>query len=171
MTDAVPVLGFRALAPLRRYRALIGVVLGLIALQTVGTLAGPMVVREIVGQVEGGVGEAAAGIGVLALGVVAAYALRAAAAFGIFHYSHVVAFNTCHDTRMALYAHVQRMAPAWFARRPSGEVVSRLTEDTYRLEPLLADSVEGFVSSAVVGLGVLILMLFIDPALAVVAVA
>ncbi|MEM8761435.1 MAG: ABC transporter ATP-binding protein, partial [Pseudomonadota bacterium] len=141
---------------------------GLIAVQTAGTLAGPMIVREIVGRVEAG---ATAGIGLLALAVVAAYALRSGAAAAIFHYAHVVAFRTCHDTRMALYAHVQRMAPAWFARRPSGEVVNRVTEDSWRMEPLLADSVEGFVTSAVVGIGVLILMLFIDPTLAVVAVA
>jgi ABC-type multidrug transport system fused ATPase/permease subunit len=168
MTSPEPLLGFRALAPLRRYKGTIALVLGLIAVQTAGTLAGPLVVREIVARVEGG---AAAGLGLLALAVVGAYALRSAAAFGIFHYAHVVAFRTCHDTRMALYAHVQRMAPAWFARRPSGEVVSRLTEDTYRLEPLLADSVYGFVASAVVGLGVLAIVLAIDPLLAACAVA
>ncbi|MEM8760445.1 MAG: hypothetical protein AAGE83_09020, partial [Pseudomonadota bacterium] len=66
-----PVLGFRALAPLRRYRGLIVLVGGLIAVQTAGTLAGPMIVREIVGRVEAG---ATAGIGLLALAVVAAYA-------------------------------------------------------------------------------------------------
>ncbi|MBO6922477.1 MAG: ABC transporter ATP-binding protein [Roseicyclus sp.] len=163
-----PLLGYRALAPLRRYRRVVAVVAGLIAVQTAGTLAGPMIVREIIGRVEQG---AVAGIGLLALSVVAAYALRSAAAFGIFHYAHVAAFRTCHDTRLALYAHIQRMAPAWFARRPSGEVVARVTEDSYRIEPLLADSVEGFVTSAMVGLGVLIVMLFIDPALAFVAVA
>lgn len=165
--DMRPVFGFRALAPLRRYRRLIALVFACVAVQTATTLAGPLFVREIVARVEAGV---VAGIGLLALGVVASYAVRSLAAFAIFHWSHVVAFRTCHDTRIALYAHVQRMSPAWFAGRPSGEIVSRVTHDTYTMEPLLADSVYGFVSAAVVAIGVFVIVMVIAPPLALAAV-
>lgn len=63
-------------------------------------------------------------------------------------------------------AHVQRMPPAWFAARPSDEIVSRVMRDTDELEPPIADAVYGFVASAVVALGVLAVMLWLDPPLA-----
>ncbi len=164
MTDQRPLFGSRALAPLRRYPRLIALVAGCIALQTAMTLAGPLIVREIVTRVQAGV---TAGIAFLAFLIVLSYVLRSAAAFGIFHWAHVVAFRTCHDTRRALYAHIQRLPPVWFARRPSGEIVTRVTEDTMRIEPLLADVTHGFLSAAVVALGVFCLTLLMDPVLGV----
>jgi len=162
-----PVFGLRALAPLRRYKRLIALVLASIAAGTVMTLAGPLLVREVVSRVQAGTTD---GIAVLAVLIFASYAGRSASAFAIFHWVHIVAFRTVHDTRRALYAQIQRLPPSWFANRPSGEVVTRVTEDTTRLEPLLADVTHELLSSAVVAVGVLAMSVYIDPLLAFVAV-
>ena len=154
--------------PSRRCRALIAAVVDLTALRPDGTLTGPLIVREIMTRVVGGV---AAEVGPLAFAVMAAHALRAAAAFAILHLSRVVAFRTCRDMRMAPHVHILRMPPARSARRPSGKVVGHRTGDPYRFGPLAADGARGFVSSVAVTSGVLILMAVIASALALVATA
>lgn len=166
MTRPAPLFGLASLGGLRRYRRLIALVVACVLVQTAAALAGPLVVRHIVTLVEPG---AAAAIGGLSLLLACVYAIRSAAAFAVNHYSHIVAFRTCHDLRRAAYAHVQRLPPAWFADRPSGEVVSRIVKDTDDIEPLLADAVYGFVAAAVVAVGVLFVLYWLDPVLATVA--
>ncbi len=67
--------------------------------------------------------------------------------------------------RMEMYAHLQRMSLSFFAKNPSGSLLSRLTNDVGYVQNLLNDELFEVVSSAVKVLVVLGLLLAISPEL------
>ena len=163
-----PLFGFRSLGYLRRYRGRILIVLGLVGVEVLAALSAPLLVRAVVENVGAAGALLLAGLAGM---VIAAYALRAVAHWGLFHHSHVVAFGMCHRLRRAVYAQVQRMPPAWMSSRPSGEITARVMKDSDDIEPLLADVVYGFVAAFVVAVGTLGVLLWLDPWLALTALA
>ena len=67
--------------------------------------------------------------------------------------------------RMEMYAHLQRMSLSFFARNPSGALLSRLTNDVGYVQNLLNDELFEVISSGVKVLVVLGLLLAISPEL------
>ena len=67
--------------------------------------------------------------------------------------------------RMSLYEHLQRMSMAFFARNPSGALLSRVTNDVSYVQNLLNDELFEVIGSAVKVLLVLGLLLAISPEL------
>ncbi|MEL6992836.1 MAG: ABC transporter ATP-binding protein, partial [Pseudomonadota bacterium] len=80
-----------------------------------------------------------------------------------------VAFNTCRDLRDAVYTHLQRLSPSWFAARKSGDITKRVIDDTLKLEPVIADAVYGFVVSMILSFGILIILFNLSPLLTLLA--
>lgn len=144
------------------------VVLSILAVTATGLLA-PWLVREIVLIVETGAQDATRNLTWIAVGLVLIYVGRSTAEAAVFHYSHVVAFNTCRDLRNAVYAHLQRLSPSWFAARKSGDITKRVIDDTLKLEPVIADAVYGFVVSMILAFGILIILFNLSPLLTLLA--
>ncbi|MDX8350433.1 ABC transporter ATP-binding protein [Cognatiyoonia sp. IB215446] len=144
------------------------VVLSILAVTATGLLA-PWLVREIVLIVETGAQDATRNLTWIAVGLVLIYVGRSTAEAAVFHYSHVVAFNTCRDLRDAVYAHLQRLSPSWFAARKSGDITKRVIDDTLKLEPVIADAVYGFVVSMILAFGILIILFNLSPLLTLLA--
>ncbi len=150
-------------------RTALAVVLAVLVVTATGLL-GPWLIGAIVRVIETGGETAPRDLGLIALALAVVYVLRSTATGAVFHFSHVVAFSTVRDMRDALQARLQTFSPAYFATRASGDIVSRIMRDTDEMEPLLADAVYGFVVSALVGLGVFVILMTISPLLAVLAV-
>ncbi|MDX8354773.1 ABC transporter ATP-binding protein [Cognatiyoonia sp. IB215182] len=140
------------------------VALAILAVTATGLLA-PWMVREIVLVIETGADGAIAHLTLIAALLIIIYVGRSTAEAAVFHYSHVVAFNTCRDLRDAVYAHLQRLSPSWFAARKSGDITKRVIDDTLKLEPVIADAVYGFVVSMILSLGILIILFNLSPLL------
>ncbi|MEM7331379.1 MAG: ABC transporter ATP-binding protein [Chloroflexota bacterium] len=155
-----------------RWRILL-VFLSVVAV-TGGGLFVPWLVRNLIRILRTADGEVAAvqnqviGTAVLLL---LAYGVRSYGQYLSFHHSHVVAWNVCHDLRSALYQQLQRFSPVYYAERQTGEVVSRVLKDTDNLEPIIADAVYDFLVSILLSLGVLAILLSIDPWLTLLAFA
>ncbi len=147
---------------------MIVVVLAILAVTATGLLA-PWMIREIVLTIEMGAQDAAARLTLIAAALVMIYVGRSTAEAAVFHYSHVVAFKTCRDLRDAVYAHLQRLSPSWFAARKSGDITKRVIDDTLKLEPVIADAVYGFVVSIILSLGILIILFNLSPVLTLLA--
>jgi ATP-binding cassette, subfamily B, bacterial len=152
-----------------RWRMLV-VLLGIVVVTAAGLLT-PWLIRALVQAVRTGGDPAAAlqGVTLIVAALLAAYALRSIGQFLTNHMSHVVAWNLCHDLRVALYRQLQRLSPAYYASRQSGEIVSRVIKDTDNIEPLIADIVYEFVVSALLMIGTTAVLLLLDARLALIA--
>jgi ABC-type multidrug transport system fused ATPase/permease subunit len=158
---------------LRPHRRLMLAVLASILVVTGCGMLTPWLLREIVQIVRTATDASAAaqGVGWVALGLLIAYGLRSVGLFLNMHLSHVVAWNACHDVRLALYRRLQRMPPAFYANRQTGELASRVMKDSDNLEPLVADSVYAFVVGALQTLGSAAILIALNPSLALPALA
>ncbi|MEM8539275.1 MAG: ABC transporter transmembrane domain-containing protein, partial [Pseudomonadota bacterium] len=141
------------------YRWTIACVVAAILVVTATGLLAPWLVREIVLIVEQGADDAQTRLAWVVVLLVVVYLGRSTAEAAVFHYSHVVAFNTVRDLRDAVYAHLQRLSPSWFAARKSGDITKRVIDDTLKLEPVIADAVYGFVVSMILAVGILVILL------------
>jgi len=138
------------------------VVLLTILIVTATGLLGPWLIRAIVGLIaDGGPGQAGSLLWISA-GLALVYIVRSLGAAGVFHYSHVVAFQVCRDLRDAVHARLQTFSPAYFTARQSGDIVTRVVKDTLTLEPVIADAVYGFVTSFLLALGIMGVLVYLS---------
>jgi ABC-type multidrug transport system fused ATPase/permease subunit len=152
---------------LRPYRAQMLLVLVSILATTGAGLLGPWLISSLVGLLNDGAppAELLRTLGGVAALLLFAYATRSVGQFFTMHLAHVVAWNACHDIRLALYRQLQRFSPAFYTQRQSGEIVSRVIKDTDNIEPLVADVVYDFVVSALLAVGIIIIFFTLDPGL------
>ncbi|HEY1370735.1 MAG TPA: ABC transporter ATP-binding protein [Gaiellaceae bacterium] len=68
-----------------------------------------------------------------------------------------------HDLRIAAYAHLQRLSLAFHERRPTGELVTRVTGDVNAVGSLFSDSLGAIASSLFVLVGMAVVSFWLDP--------
>jgi ATP-binding cassette subfamily B protein len=71
-----------------------------------------------------------------------------------------------HDLRTAVYAHLQRLSLAFHHRRPTGDLVTRVTGDVAAVRTLFADSLGEVASSTLLLVGMAAITIWLDPVLA-----
>ncbi|MFW5709337.1 MAG: ABC transporter ATP-binding protein [Chloroflexota bacterium] len=157
---------------LKPYRGRMLLVLVSILVVAGAGLLAPWLIRELVRVVRLAEGDLAAAQQTLAgitLALLVVYLLRSAGQFINFHVSHVVAFGIVHDLQVAVYKQLQRFSPGYFADRQTGEIVSRVVKDTVDVEPVIADAVYDFVVSFLLAVGIVIVLLTLNPGLTLLA--
>jgi ATP-binding cassette, subfamily B, bacterial len=76
-----------------------------------------------------------------------------------------------HDLRVALYDHLQRLSLAFHQRSQKGDLLTRVTEDVNAMGTLFSDTLGEMVQSGLLALGMTIVLLVIDPVLALLSLA
>ena len=71
-----------------------------------------------------------------------------------------------HELRVAIYDHLQRLSLAFHQRTHKGDLLTRVTEDVNDMGELFSDTLGEMLQSALLALGMTIVLLFIDPILA-----
>ncbi len=127
------------------YKAHMAVVLVSTLAVTVFSLAGPWLLREVIGIVTGGLDQPGAWerVGVLAAALLATYVLRGVFEFLKSYIAHIMAWNFVSDLRVALYDHLQKLSLRYYSDKQTGEIVSRVVNDTDKIEPLIAHNIPG----------------------------
>jgi ATP-binding cassette subfamily B protein len=147
------------LKPYRGHLAVAGLFLLLAA---ASTLAFPWVLRQLIDQ-----GFAAdAPPGQLARNFLYLFGLSVALAiFSAGRYFAVswLGERITADLRNAVYAHVLRQSPAFFETTQSGEVLSRLTNDTTLVQTVLGSSFSMGLRNLLMGAGALIMLVWTNP--------
>ena len=69
------------------------------------------------------------------------------------------------DLRNAVYAHVLRQSPTFFETTQSGEVLSRLTNDTTLVQTVVGSSLSMGLRNLVMGLGAIVMLVWTNPVL------
>ncbi|GAA1241316.1 ABC transporter ATP-binding protein [Pseudonocardia aurantiaca] len=161
--------GFRLARLLRPVRALLALGIVLVALDALGTLAFPSVVRMAVdGGITAGMSEvlltaALLGLGLVAVGWFVVAAQTVVTARG--------GESLLYLLRVRSYAHLQRLGLDYYERELSGRIMTRMTTDVDALSTFLQTGLAQAVVSLLTIVGVAVALLVTDAALALVALA
>ncbi len=66
------------------------------------------------------------------------------------------------DMRLAVYRHLQRLSPRFFARTPLGEIMSRINNDVGEIQRVLADTALAWIGNVAFLLGTVAMLLWLD---------
>lgn len=98
-------------------------------------------------------------------------------AFGVFvtqaikvYVSHYAAWNFVEEMRNKLYDHIQRLSPRFFSDKQTGQLMSRVINDTLTLELFTAHCAPDILANSVMFFGVIIMLLSMNVRLAVYAI-
>ena len=75
------------------------------------------------------------------------------------------------DMRLALFQHLQRLSPRFYARVPLGQIASRLNSDIGEIQRVAAEVALGWLGNVVFLVGSLVILVALDPILCLVSVA
>jgi ATP-binding cassette subfamily B protein len=73
-----------------------------------------------------------------------------------------VSASVLFDMRLALYRHLQKLSPRFYARTRTGDIVSRINNDIAEVQRVSADSILSLVSNAVFLCGSTAIMLYLN---------
>ena len=126
-------------------------------------LAAPRALSAMTGIVSNGVDEAGmARIGTLTVILVALYLLRVLFRFLSNYLAHKAAWYLVGDLRTRTYDKLERMHLGYFHDKQTGDLMSRIVNDTRDFELLYAHMIPESITSVVTFLGVLIVLLTIN---------
>ena len=73
------------------------------------------------------------------------------------------------DMRLAVYRHLQRLSPRFYARMPLGQIVSRLNADISEIQRVAGELLLAWVGSVVFLVGAVVILFLLDPLLVLVS--
>lgn len=155
------------LAFAQRYRiALIVTIFSMISLVAVQLIT-PWLIRELIAAVRMQETEVAsyAFVTRLALAALLLYVARAGLEFLRSYMAHVAGWGVVADVRQAVYRHLQRMSMRFYEDKQTGQLMSRMVNDSDLLEKLIAHAVPEVIVSLLTLIGVSIMLFVMSPSL------
>jgi ABC-type multidrug transport system, ATPase and permease components len=149
----------------RYWGQLILATLGVLGTALLG-LVTPEVVRRFTALVSEPEKLTAGVIGIYCAVLVGAYFLRAVCRWTSLSQAHVAAWNFVGDMTLAVYDKLQSLSPKYFKDKQTGQLMSRVINDTRTLEVLIAHSLPDFCTNMLVLLFVAVVIFIINPTLA-----
>ena len=136
---------------------------------TGAVLAGPWLVRSLIGILESGIQAQELplkSVTHVALMLFFVYALRPA--FQAFQTwtSHVAGWGSVASARQTIYDHLQKLPPRYYSDTETGQIMSRVVNDTANFEMLIAHAIPEMTVSILRVLGVSVVLFYINPKLA-----
>lgn len=91
-------------------------------------------------------------------GLVAAFALKNVFASLRIRLNNLVEQTVVHDLRRHVFAALQRLSINYFENRSTGEIMSRVTNDTEHVERIFIDGLEGMLTASLTLIGITVLL-------------
>lgn len=82
-----------------------------------------------------------------------------------------VALRTVHRLREDIFAKLQKLPLRFFDTRPHGDTMSRVTNDVETINQILTEGASQIISSLLMGIGVMLMMLVLQPIMGIIAIA
>ncbi len=98
--------------------------------------------------------------------LVAAYLLRGVLRFVSMYVSHIAAWKFVGELTLKVYDKYQELSMRYYQDKQTGQLMSRMVNDTRLLEVLIAHSLPDLITNVLVIIGVAIMIFLIDPFLA-----
>ena len=105
-------------------------------------------------------------IALIAGGLLFIFLIRTALTFLQNYISHFAAWNFVAEIRTAIYGHLQRLSVGYYHDKQTGQLMSRVINDTGAFETLIAHAIPDLVSSIILFIGVSAILFFTNPTLA-----
>ena len=152
---------FRFTLPYRT--PLIATVVSMVLLVGVQLFA-PWFIRELIATVRAGNSDSLSYslIGRLALFALAIYAARAGLEFLRSYLAHVAGWGVVADVRVAIYRHLQRLSLHYYEDKQTGQLMSRVVNDSDLLEKLIAHAVPDVLVNVLTLVGVSTMLLIMN---------
>ena len=127
-------------------------------------LLGPLIIRRLLAAVQAGYSRsvALALIGRLALVYLLVQALRGALQFVNSYMGHIAGWGVVADSRRELYDHVQRLSLRFYENRQTGELLSRVVNDTNLFESIIAHALPNTAVNMLTLLGVSLVLTLLN---------
>lgn len=144
---------------------LVWAVIGLIGAALMG-LVTPEIVRRLTGSLQD-LGSLTVEMLIgYAVVLVVAYLLRGVCRFLSMYLAHVAAWRFVGDLTSKAYDKLQTLSMRYYSDRQTGEIMSRVSNDTRMLEVLIAHAVPDFISNVLIIIGVAVMLFLINPTMA-----
>lgn len=155
-----------------RYKALyVLAILSTLGL-TIVNLTAPKLLSSMTGVVEKGLDEAGLNqVLLLALGLLVLYLLRILFRFSSNYLTHKAAWHLVGDLRSRLYNKLQSLDLGFFHDKQTGDLMSRVVNDTRDFELLYAHMIPEIITNVVTFVGVLVILLTVNWRLALITCA
>lgn len=148
------------------YKQLIGAVAGIIAYTAVNLL-GPSLISQLIDLLTGNFSKAnIPQVQKLALLLLGTYIFRAGFRLASDYWAHYAAWNIVAEMRVNLYNHLQNLSLRFYSDKQTGQLMSQVINDTAQFEMLIAHAIPNILSSIFIVTGVAVLLLFLNPWLA-----
>ena len=127
-------------------------------------LLAPWFIRALIAAVRTGESDALSSglISRLALLALAIYAARAGLEFLRSYFAHVAGWGVVADVRVALYRHLQRLSLHYYEDKQTGQLMSRVVNDSDLLEKLIAHAVPDVLVNVLTLFGVSAMLLIMN---------
>ncbi len=157
---------FKLLKLLKKYY--IHLIISLLGMFTMSAaqLCSPAIIRKLIQMVQENdenIASVAFRLGMILLVV---YIFQAAGQFCKSYFSHYAAWNFIDEFRQKLYGHIQNMSMGFFHDKQTGQLMSRITNDTTNLEPLIAHALPDLIVNGVLLIGSAVILFSINVRLA-----
>ncbi|MCL2401098.1 MAG: ABC transporter ATP-binding protein/permease [Oscillospiraceae bacterium] len=130
-------------------------------------LAAPEVIRRVIVLMEGGdLAEAIGSIVRLALVLLGLFAVRGVCQFLNSYLSHYASWKMVNRLRCTIYDHLQKLSMSYYHDKQTGQLMSRVVNDTQAFENLIAHALPEVITNIITLLGVFVILLTINPMLA-----
>jgi ATP-binding cassette, subfamily B, bacterial len=159
----------RAFAYLRPYWRRLSLVFAISVVSTATTLAVPYLTRDLIDTALLGRDMAALRRIVLWFAALGVFSFILNVVSGL-RYTRVSA-DILFDMRLALYEHLQRLSPRFFARTRLGDIIARINGDISEIQRVAAEAALAWVGNVLFLVGSLVMMIWLDWQLTAVAMA
>ncbi len=129
-------------------------------------LISPWLIRELINIISGEMSEQAQRVVVnIGLIVCVTYILRVVFRFLQNYLSHKAAWSYVEDTRLRMYSHLQHLSMSYYHDKQTGQIMSRIVNDTNTFEAFIAHAIPDTLTNILVFVGVVVIMSVINPML------
>jgi len=149
----------------KKYRGLLSIGATATLLLTAANLTAPRLLARMTGIVQRGSFEMGEILRLVFI-LLALYLFRILFRFLGNYMPHKAAWNLVCDLRMVVYNRIQSFSISFFHRRQTGDLMSRVVNDTATFEQLYAHVIPETITNATTLIGVMVILFFINPTLA-----
>ncbi len=129
-------------------------------------LVAPWLVRDLTNILTGEMDESTMNaISRIAIILAATYGGRVLFRFASNYFAHLAAWRLVTDMRVSLYDHLQKLSLSFYHDKQTGQLMSRVVNDTAQLEVLVAHAIPELFTNILILISVTILLFIIQPTL------
>ncbi|MCL1992598.1 MAG: ABC transporter ATP-binding protein/permease [Spirochaetes bacterium] len=150
----------------KKYWGYLGLALFAIACMTAAQLYTPLVVRQLTDMAVNGDPRLAEEALIMGITLLVLYLIQAFFAYGRSYWTHYAAWHFVADMRVKVYDKLQSLSMKFYHDKQTGQLMSRVTNDTDRIELLIAHVVPDIIVNFIILIGVAVILFWINPVLA-----